>query len=167
MVGIPKESGKRNVCNAELVESVEMALENPFSHGRGCPAWLCVVTDSSGPARFVLEWYRLVRGANSRIWRWWWTTTQVQRRLYEGRAAKREPSQKISSTIVLWIWECRGPILREAIGDGGACASCVSSNWNLSLWLFCFKDWTCAKFTFVRERSGGGGLGWGLRQEIR
>jgi hypothetical protein len=58
-------------------------------------------------------------------------------------------------------------MLREAIGYGGACASRVSSNWNLGLCLFRFKDRGRAKFAFIRERSGDGGLGWGLRQEIR
>lgn len=117
-----RELGKRNVCNAGLVESVEVALKNPFSHGRRCPAWLCVLADSSRPTGFILKWCRLVRGGNSRVWRRWRATARVQRRLsgvilmvntciqmrdeihlYEGRAAKREPSQKIGSTIVLWV----------------------------------------------------------------
>lgn len=64
-----------------LVESVKVALENPFSHGRGRPAWFGVLTDSSGPTGFILEWCRLVGGCNCRVWRRGGTTARVQGRL--------------------------------------------------------------------------------------
>jgi hypothetical protein len=84
--------------------------------------------------------------------------------LYEARATKREPSQKISSTIILWVRKSRGRILREAIGYGGACASRVSSDWNLGFsLLFCSSGGafvsllTCKLFTKNAPSKRGAG----------
>lgn len=152
--------GRHNVRDARLVEPVEVTLENSLSHGRRRPARLCYLADGGGSTRFVLEWSRLVCGANSRIWRRCGTTTRLHRGLCEGRAAKREPSQKVSSTIVLCVGKCGGRILRETIGYGGACTSSMCSNWNLGFSLLLFKEggWTEFAFEWERSSSGGGGL---------
>lgn len=115
-------AGARKVHGS--VEAVKVALEDALAHGGRRPARPAIGgADSRGAVGLVTPKRKTVlRRADGGVRRCvWWRACALANLRVEG-GAQREPTHDPSTALMVSVRECVGR-LREAFGDGGACAT--------------------------------------------
>jgi hypothetical protein len=144
------------------VETIEMALENPFSHGGGCPAWFSAISAHGCRAcRFALRCYTGFGWTNSAVRR------RRRRRLITARlsvdlgpyetATKRKSSERVSATFMLTLRN--GLVLQESACSSNSRASTTSmgSDRNFLFWFWFFVYGNRAILPLERKCARGAG----------